>query len=99
MFYCYIYLKVGVGAEDFNLDPDSFDASDDSILHPSSEVLEFTPDSGVGKVDLSVDADISTLQSNTHGVPNVNGGIFLLLFLLFYIILCFSKFVCFSIFA
>jgi hypothetical protein len=71
--------------------PDSFDASDESIVHPSSEALEFTPDSGVSKVDLSVDADISTLQSNTHGVPKVNGGIFLLLFLHFYIILVFPS--------
>jgi hypothetical protein len=79
--------------------PDSFDASDESILHPSSEVLEFTPDSGVGKVDLSVDADISTLQSNIHGVPNVNGGIFSFIVSSFLYHPCFSKFVCFSIFA
>jgi hypothetical protein len=76
LFYCYMYKKVGVAAEDFNFYPDSFDASDESILHPSSEILECTPDSAVGKVDLSVDADISTIQANPHGVPDVNGGIY-----------------------
>jgi hypothetical protein len=78
--------------------PDSFDASDKSIMHPSSEVLECTPDSVVGKVDLSVDADISTLQANLHGVPNVNGGIYSFICFSIFISCIFSKFACFSIF-
>jgi hypothetical protein len=93
-----MYKKVGVAAEDFNFYHDSFDASDESILHPSSKILECTPDSAVGKVDLSVDADISTIQANLHGVPDVNGGIcsFVASTCLYHQF--FSKFACFSIF-